>query len=141
MVPLDGSVFSESVLPHLESFINGFPAAEVVLVRVVEPASVHASAEFMNVEESIERDSIQRSNAEEYLGQVADRLKRGETKIYGQVILGKPEDSLVHYAGENGIDLILIATHGRSGMDRWFRGSVAEKILHSSKVPILMVRP
>jgi nucleotide-binding universal stress UspA family protein len=140
MVPLDGSVLSESVLPHLESFISGFSEAEVVFVRVVEPASIHASAEFMNVDELIGRDSIMKSTAEEYLKRVVDRLKYGETKLYTKVIIGKLEESLVHYAEENDIDLILIATHGRSGIDRWVRGSVAEKVLRSSNIPVMMVR-
>ena len=140
MVPLDGSVLSESVLPHLKSFIGGFPDAEVVFVRVVEPASVHASAEFTNVDELIERDSIMKSTAEEYLERLVDRLEYGETKLTTKVIIGKLEDSLVHFVSENDVDLIIIATHGRSGIDRWVRGSVAEKILRSSNVPVMMVR-
>jgi nucleotide-binding universal stress UspA family protein len=49
-------------------------------------------------------------------------------------------ESLVDYCVDNEIDLIIIATHGHSGVTRWVRGSVADKILRSSRIPVLMIR-
>jgi len=54
--------------------------------------------------------------------------------------LGSVADSLVDFAEAGGIDLIVIATHGRSGVSRWVRGSVADRVLRASRVPVLMVR-
>ena len=61
--------------------------------------------------------------------------------IEAKVILGRVADSIVHYVIKNGIDLIIIATHGRSGVSRWLRGSVANRILHAVRAPILMIPP
>ena len=55
-------------------------------------------------------------------------------------MVGSVADSLVDYSTDNEIDLIIIATHGRSGVTRWVMGSVADKILRSSRIPVLMIR-
>ena len=57
-----------------------------------------------------------------------------------KAITGRVAEKLVDYCVENNVDLIIIATQGRSGVTRWGRGSVADKILHSSTIPVLMVR-
>jgi len=69
-----------------------------------------------------------------------DRLKDEGTELHSEVLVGRVADSLADYTEKNDIDLILIATHGRSGVTRWVRGSIADKILHSSNAPVLMVR-
>jgi len=56
------------------------------------------------------------------------------------VLVGNVSDSLVDYVDANEIDLVLIATHGRSGLSRWVRGSIADRVLRSSRAPVLMVR-
>jgi nucleotide-binding universal stress UspA family protein len=56
------------------------------------------------------------------------------------VLLGKPAAALVDYAASSEIDLVVISTHGRSGVGRWLRGSVAERILQSICAPVFMVR-
>ena len=57
-----------------------------------------------------------------------------------EVLVGRTADTLVTYSEANDIDLILMATHGRSGISRWVRGSVADRILRASRVPVLLVR-
>ncbi len=61
-------------------------------------------------------------------------------KFKAEVLVGQVADRLVDYIDANKIDLVLIATHGRSGISRWVRGSVADKVLRSSHAPVLMVR-
>ncbi len=56
------------------------------------------------------------------------------------VIVGEVADSLIDYSEANDIDLILIATHGRSEVSRWVRGSIADRILRASQIPVVMVR-
>ena len=58
-----------------------------------------------------------------------------------EVVTGRAADNLADFAAKNEVDLIIIATHGRSGISRWIWGSVADRILHSSSVPVLIVRP
>jgi nucleotide-binding universal stress UspA family protein len=56
------------------------------------------------------------------------------------VLSGREAESLVDFVEANGIEMIIIATHGRSGVSRWVRGSIADRILRASRVPVLMVR-
>jgi nucleotide-binding universal stress UspA family protein len=87
-----------------------------------------------------ERESSNKSSAKDYLNQVVKRLKHEGTALHAEVLVGRVTERLIDCAEKNDIDLILIATHGRSGITRWVRGSVADKVLRSANVPVLMVR-
>ena len=140
MVPLDGSELAECVLPHVEAFIKGFNISNVTLVRVVEPEKPYVGDVTIKPEILEARELEMISFAKDYLSQIVSRLKYEGTALHAEVIVGRVTESLVDYTEKNDIDLILIATHGRSGVTRWVRGSVADKILRFSNVPILMVR-
>ena len=140
LVPLDESELAECVLPHVEAFIKGFRIAEIVFVRVLEPMAISTSAGPRMMEDLKERESAREASARNYLSQIVDRLAHDGTAMHAVVLEGRVTESLVDYTGKNGIDIILIATHGRSGVTRWVRGSVADKILRSANVPVLMVR-
>ena len=140
MVPLDGSELAECVLPHVEGFIKGCHVSNVVFVRVVEPITAPVGNVYIGREESRERESTRKSAVKDYLNQIVDRLKHEGTELHSEVLVGRVADSLADYTEKNDIDLILIATHGRTGVTRWVRGSVADKILRYSNVPVLMVR-
>jgi len=140
MVPLDGSELAECVLPHVEAFIKGFNTSDVILVRVVEPERSYSGEYVISPEMLAKRESETQSSAKDYLDKIVNRLKHEGTALHAEVIVGRVTESLANYAVENDIDLILIATHGHSGVTRWVRGSVADKILRSADVPVLMVR-
>ena len=143
MVPLDGSELAECVLSHVEGFIKGFPEIRVVFVRVVEPAPIPTMAGNGHIGKEIsleDRNSERKSNAQDYLNNVIKQIKTEPSNLDAEVVVGRVADGLADYARKNDIDLILIATHGRSGVSRWVRGSVADKILRSANVPVLMVR-
>jgi nucleotide-binding universal stress UspA family protein len=144
LVPLDGSELAECVLPHVEAFIKDYHVNNVVLVQVVEPPQ---KSSYLDYEESAsftkelkEREEDRRAYAKKYLDQVMNRLEHEGTDIHTEVIYGRVADEVTDYAAKNAIDLILIATHGRSGISRWVRGSIADKILHTANAPVLMVR-
>lgn len=140
MVPLDGSELAECVLPHVEAFIKGFPKIDMAFVRVVQPVSMAYDVEYIKREGFKEEEENMKSAAKNYLDQVINGLEQGESKLHSEVMYGRVPDSLTDYVLSNDIDLILIATHGRSGIGRWVRGSVADKILRSANVPVMMVR-
>ena len=140
MVPLDGSELAECVLPHLEAFIKGFNIEYVTLIRVVEPERNYGGEYAIDPNIIVGRESARQSSARDYLDQIATRYGKEDTTFQIEVMLGRVAESLVGYAESNDIHLILIATHGRSGVTRWVRGSVADKILRSSRIPVLMVR-
>ena len=141
MVPLDGSDLAECVLPHAEAIAMGCEVKNVTFVRAVEPLHLPSGSEWVPTPEEQERiESSHRSDAQDYLTELVGRLKYGGVDLQSEVITGKAAESLADYAEKNGVDLIVIATHGRSGVSRWVWGSVADRILRSACVPVLMVR-
>ena len=143
MVPLDGSELAECVFPHLETIAKGCESPEVIVVRTVEPLSVpygREVAHFTSLDEVKAFETHQKVDAEKYLKEVVARLKKKGVNARADVIYGKAVDSLGDYVTKNDVDLVIIATHGRSGVSRWVWGSVADRLLRSLCVPVLMVR-
>ena len=147
MVPLDGSELAECVLPHVDGFVTGCQVETVIFVRVVEPTHYSAvsptsSPQFHKTMQENAKliEEEEKSSAARYLKKVISRVKQGGIKYKADVLVGKVADRLVDYADANEIDLVLIATHGRSGISRWVRGSIADRVLRSSRAPVLMIR-
>jgi len=78
--------------------------------------------------------------AEGYPRQVQGKIKLEGTIVQTKILRGSPAEVLGDYAARKGVDLIVIATHGHSGVSRWVWGSVADRLLRSACVPVLMVR-
>jgi nucleotide-binding universal stress UspA family protein len=143
MVPLDGSELAECVLPHLETIVKGCESPEVIVVKVVEPLSVPYGREvsqFTSMKQVEAFETHQKADAEKYLEKVIARLKKTGVNAKAKVIYGKAGEALSDYATKNKVDLVIIATHGRSGISRWVWGSVADRLVRSVCVPVLMVR-
>lgn len=146
LVPLDGSELAECALPHVEAIAHGCQVGDVILVRVVEPFQPPRGKGYEGFfpeelkEEKRRFESEERAAAEEYLSKVAGQLSREGRGVQSQLLFGKAAESVADFAAKNGIDLIVIATHGRSGVSRWVWGSTADRILRSSCVPVMMVR-
>jgi nucleotide-binding universal stress UspA family protein len=141
LVPLDGSELAECVLPHVESIARGCGVQEVIFLRVVEPvppADVYGG--YFSQETIDATDADSKAAAEKYLSQLIKRTRYNGVSFKPEVIAGTPRESIADYATKNSIDLIAIATHGRSGISRWAWGSVADRVLRSACVPVLMVR-
>jgi nucleotide-binding universal stress UspA family protein len=141
MVPLDGSELAECVLPNAETMARQNDA-ELVLVRVVEPISdTHVSGGvFVHIDQLNKMENDTKQIAAKYLEQIKARLNAGNIKSDCQVLIGNPASELIEFVEKNKIDLIIIASHGRSGVGRWIWGSTAEKLLHHICIPILMIR-
>ena len=145
MVPLDGSELAECVLPHVEAIASGCHVGKIILVRVVEPYQpTRGKAYYSLLPEESEEDwkwvEEGRSAAESYLKQMARRLTQVGRDVQTEVLIGRAAESLADFAGKSAADLIVIATHGLSGVTRWLWGSTADRILRSFCVPVLMVR-
>ena len=78
--------------------------------------------------------------ANRYLDRIATRLEKKKINVRTQVLIGHPAEQIASYAKEAGVDLILMASHGRSGIGRWALGSVADKVFRMSPLPVLMVK-
>ena len=141
LVPLDGSELAECVLPHVESIATKYGATSIMLLRVID--SYVWSATYAYLDESFRKEADEKHEkaAKEYLDEVASRIDLAGIEVQKELINGSPADSIAEYVTKNDVDLIAIATHGRSGVSRWAWGSVADKVLRSACVPVLMVRP
>ena len=141
LVPLDGSELSECVLHHVKTMTKGSDMQTIVFLRVVEPLHLHEGLEYaiaLGERQKIEADNM--NIARNYLQNVVNRFDYEGINVHSETITGKVTESIIEYATNNDVELIVIATHGHSGIKRWALGSVADKILHSSCIPVLMVR-
>jgi nucleotide-binding universal stress UspA family protein len=134
MIPLDGSDLARSAIqPAVE--IAERAEADLLLLTAMEPAS-DAYAMVAHTDLLTALDTALQAERQE-LG--ADPRLAGHT-VNALVAEGMPADVIVDVAAHREIDLIVMATHGRSGLSRWALGSVADKVLHSTTVPLVLVR-
>ena len=144
MVPLDGSKLAECVLPYVEKLATCCGTEQVILVSVTERIPGYRVTEDYSqpsgerlVPEAVGKKEEQ---AQRYLGKIAKTLSAKGIKVLTEVLLGNPAEEIALYAANGGCDLIIMASHGRSGPSRWAHGSVADKVFRASCIPILMVR-
>ncbi len=144
LVPLDGSKLAECILPYVEELAKGQKVKEIILFRVCQqpeipadyPANMPASWEK---HVKIIMDSAQQQ-CSLYLGNVEKQLRNLGMKLKIESCLGDAADEIVKCAEKNEVDLIVMASHGRSGVSKWAFGSVAEKVFRRTCVPVLMIR-
>jgi nucleotide-binding universal stress UspA family protein len=133
LVPLDGSRLAESALGEAIE-LSGAGAA-LLLLRAAEAARV-PMADPTEAQVAVVRE------AEAYLEGVAERARAaGVAKVETSVWYGPASDAIVEAARVRGIDLIVMSSHGRSGLGRLIFGSVAETVLRGTTTPILLIRP
>lgn len=145
LVPLDGFELAESILDHVREMINGHQVLEVVLLIVVEgyeeglPSTTWGGVKSVEHRAALTAESV--AEAREYVEKVAEKLKKKGTVVRPVVIQGRVTEEILDYAIENQVDLIMMSTHGRSGPSRWALGSVADRVVRHSPVPVLIVSP
>ena len=132
LVPLDGSKLAEKILPRVEKMVR-YCQAEVHLIRVVVSYRIDPK------EEKEERERLLQE-AWDYLEKIVSRLRKKRVRAYAVVVYGKDAVQVCAFARKNKFDLIAMATHGRSGISRWALGSVADKVLNCSVVPVMLIR-
>ena len=137
LTPLDGSKTAEKVLPYAR-FVAGqlkLPIELLAVVDIVE-MTTHVSADRALHLDTMIEESVR--NSEQYLGRVAGTFPGASTKC--RVEKGKAEQVIIETAAADEGTLITMATHGRSGINRWLLGSIAEKVLRGATNPVLVVR-
>ena len=145
MVPLDGSELAECVMPHVEAITTGCKITNVVFVRVVAPIQLPvrlpAQGELgFQEKDRREMEEQRKKTAEAYLEKIVQKTALKGTVLSYEVLEGQVAETLAEWAEQNGADLIIIASHGRSGVGRWVMGSVADRLLRSVCVPVMMIR-
>jgi nucleotide-binding universal stress UspA family protein len=162
LVPLDGSELAEAAIPYVKEISRRCEPLEVVLLQVVRlprgrAATVykHQDTEFPELmpdsatdaetaRHPIYRDQeieSARAEVEAALTPLAQELRGDDISVRVAVAFGRPAQEIVAFAEREEIDLIAMSTHGRSGLSRWILGSVADKVLRGTNLPVLLVRP
>lgn len=145
LVPLDGSSRAEKILPHVEALaIQG--KAEVILLEVVEPDSAEFTPSLNMMVTPQELDLYWKSlqaaeeTAKDYLRKKMAELEKKKISVDAVIKRGEAVRSIIQVAEERNVDLIALASHGRSGLGRVFYGSVANGLLHKVDRPLLLIR-
>lgn len=138
LVPLDGSKTAEGVLPHVKALAN-VEGAEVFILNV----AANLAQEFAFSDPSIAGYSVaeQEQKARDYVNKISERLQEeGFKKVTAEIREGSPANTILKTAEEVGADVIAMSTHGRSWPGKWLLGSVAERVVRHSKIPVMMIR-
>ena len=133
LVPLDGSELAETALPYAEE-LAGRLDSRITLVYVSEPAEEHYRYMHRLYMERVVEGTKQ--GAANCLGRFQERA----IKVGLAILVGHPAEEIVKFAERDDVDLVVMATHGRSGLSRWIYGSVADNILQGISSPILLIR-
>ncbi|MCJ7514428.1 MAG: universal stress protein [Dehalococcoidia bacterium] len=138
LAPLDGSDIGEVALPYVEAIATN-SRATVNLVQVISPPGT-VEANLLGGPDWRKFINAMRDAGESYLKSISERLGGKDITVTYEVLTGDPADKIVEYAAAKGVSLIAMSTHGRTGLARWVLGSVADKVLHGARIPILLVR-
>lgn len=149
LLPLDGSDVSESALVPARQLAESL-GARIHILQVTsqtEEFSVMRGAEFGTMGSDYSQQVLeevmtaQRDRIERYLNEVAADLTSVGLNVVKAIEDGQPADKIVDYAEAAGVDLIVMSTHGRGGVRRFLVGSVTDKVIRSTNLPVLVVHP
>lgn len=137
VLALDGSSLAEAAIPDAEKFAHAL-GASLLLVRAVVPPGIVYGAEFvpgaLAVLEELEAE------ARAYLQEIAEKVRARGLEVGTGVTVGLPAEVILDTAADNNAGMIVLSTHGRSGLDRWFLGSVADAVVRHGDLPVLVIR-
>lgn len=141
LVPLDGSELAECALPHVKNLLKGGAGGEVTLLNVVT-VYLPGHGEYPGrVDVDVIRENLF-TESRKYLEEMKSRLGSEGIHVKTESLEGsRPADVISDYARESGMDMIVIATHGYTGLKKLMLGSVALGVLHESHIPVLLIRP
>ena len=140
LIPLDGSALAANALKPAMRIAQA-QEGETLLLRVVEPVPVMMGDAFgQPLVWPIETTTELSAAAQRYLDAVKEEWQPVLPKINTCVEVGTPANSIIGHAEQHDIDLIVMTTHGTSGIERWMMGSVAERVLRNAPCPVLILR-
>ena len=146
LLPLDGSELSEAALPLAEK-ISQEMKAQIVLFRAVEPYERMRNMSSSNISGTVAQNEDANTTGKsvqpivQYMRTVKQSLEKKGINTIEALQEGLAAEEIVAYTEANNIDLIVMSTHGHSGIGRWVFGSVTDRVLHAGDVPVLVVYP
>ena len=148
LVPLDGSALAECTLSHVKTLFKDGSLGEVTLLNVVKvdlPWAMGGADEGGPYTTPIDLNAIREPlfiASRKYLEDIESRLASEGIKVKTESLEGnRPADTITEYAQKQGMDMIIIGTHGHTGLKKLMLGSVAFAVLHQSHIPVLLIRP
>ncbi|NLT42111.1 MAG: universal stress protein [Anaerolineae bacterium] len=135
LVPLDGSPLAECVLPHVLTLTEAF-GARATLLRVMEPRP--RGDQGSPVDPLYWR--LRQAEAEAYLADVSDRLSAVGVDADTVILEGHPAQEIIKHVRSHEVDLVVLSSHGSTGVGEWNISSVSRKVIQLSRVSVLMVR-
>ena len=135
LVPLDGSQLAECVLPHIMAIAHAFDS-EITLLRMLERNQASASAQLFD----LLNWQINKTKAEGYLEKIKAQFQESGLRVRTTVLEGLVAEGITEYAQNQGAKLIVLSSHGHSGLTQWGISSIAQKIILSAPTSVLIVR-
>jgi nucleotide-binding universal stress UspA family protein len=114
--------------------------AEILVTHVIEPAPYVAGEEFASGEIYEKLEEVAKREAQASLSKLMQQLKRAKVKAQSLLLRGTAHDQIVKAAKNKKVGMIVIGTHGRTGLSKLFMGSVAGKVVSSATCPVVTVR-
>ena len=140
-VPLDGSGLAEKALSHAVALAKGLKGALQLLRVYTLPPDAYIAADGVIAQGAAPFREAIHKEAESYLeGKVESLRAEGLDHVIGTAMEGYAASEIIDLAAKTAHSLIVMSTHGRSGIGRWLLGSVAEKVLQHSRAPVLLIR-
>lgn len=139
LVPLDGSARSEMILSHVEALALEF-GSRVILLQVIEPDQSLLGPQEAHAGVNIELLRAKKAEIESYLVGKGGEFRIKGIEVETKVELGPIVDTIIRVAAQEQAELIAMASHGRTGLERVFYGSVAAGVLQRVDRPLLLVR-
>lgn len=133
LIPTDGSEGAETAVEPAVQIAEKF-GAEIHTVYAVDPSAVPSDIAGSGMIESLETEGERATRS------IVEQVEAAGLTAYSDVVDGPPTQAILDYIEDHAIDLVVMGTHGRTGLDRVLLGSVTERLVRSSPVPVLTVR-
>jgi len=150
LVPLDGSRFASRALPYAAALAERF-GAEVILIQVIKHATpvidagatvgVALGGSEIAVQAALDADKRNTARARRYLSAKVQAIESRHMRSSYRVLTGDVARSIMEFSEKESIDLVVMTTHGKSGLRRAVMGSVADAVIRQSGKPVLVIRP
>jgi len=138
LVPLDTSDFAECVLNHVKEIATTRAIPDVVLLTAVEPISSQTMA-YMGPAAVKAAEEKELAGATQYLERVKTSLALQRSNVSLVVKMGLATQVILDFVEKNGVDIVVLSSHGRSGVSRWLLGSTADRLVRRCPVPVFLV--
>ena len=135
LVPLDSSKLAECVLPHLTA-ISRACEPEVRLLRVLEPFGATARMRMIDPVDW----QIRKAEAESYLQDITEQLRKAGLQVTAELYEGRPAEQIIEFAHSWNADLILMSSHGQSGLSPWNVSSVVQQVIYRARRSLMIIR-